>query len=209
MHIVTKLVLAASAVMAFVMPADAATITFDNLSAPTLSQFTSYSEDGFTIAAGAGEDVFRVANIIGNPAPDIFLGGFIGKHSASVDITADNGGLFSIDSFDVLAIALANSYKVSGFLGATETTILDSSASGLAFQTVLTGSAQQFDRVNIAFSIAGIVIPTMRLDNINLSVAAVPEPATWAMMMLGLAGVGAALRRRRSQPAYLGAAAIA
>lgn len=32
----------------------------------------------------------------------------------------------------------------------------------------------------------------------SLAGAAVPEPATWAMMILGLGGVGAALRRRRS-----------
>jgi hypothetical protein len=30
------------------------------------------------------------------------------------------------------------------------------------------------------------------------AVAAVPEPATWAMMLLGFAGIGFALRRRRS-----------
>lgn len=33
------------------------------------------------------------------------------------------------------------------------------------------------------------------LDNITL--ASVPEPATWAMMIMGLAGIGAALRNRR------------
>lgn len=31
-----------------------------------------------------------------------------------------------------------------------------------------------------------------------ISVAAVPEPATWAMMLLGFAGIGFAMRRRRS-----------
>ena len=33
-----------------------------------------------------------------------------------------------------------------------------------------------------------------RLDN------AVPEPATWAMMLIGFGAVGAAMRRRKSQP---------
>jgi hypothetical protein len=37
------------------------------------------------------------------------------------------------------------------------------------------------------------------LDNITL--ASVPEPATWAMMIMGLAGVGAALRNRRKDQA--------
>ena len=35
------------------------------------------------------------------------------------------------------------------------------------------------------------------LDDVVLSTA--PEPTTWAMMILGLGGAGAMLRRRRSQ----------
>ena len=31
----------------------------------------------------------------------------------------------------------------------------------------------------------------------NLAIGAVPEPATWAMMLLGFAGIGVSLRRRR------------
>lgn len=34
------------------------------------------------------------------------------------------------------------------------------------------------------------------LDNVRVSVSAVPEPGTWAMMLLGVAGIGAFLRRR-------------
>ena len=44
------------------------------------------------------------------------------------------------------------------------------------------------------------------LDNVSLSgpaVTAVPEPTTWASMLAGLAGVGAALRRGRRSPAGL------
>jgi hypothetical protein len=42
------------------------------------------------------------------------------------------------------------------------------------------------------------------LGSISTSAAAVPEPGAWAMLILGLVGVGASLRRRRwaaSQPA--------
>jgi hypothetical protein len=35
------------------------------------------------------------------------------------------------------------------------------------------------------------------LDNVSLSAGGVPEPSTWAMLMLGLAGAGAMLRRRK------------
>jgi hypothetical protein len=43
------------------------------------------------------------------------------------------------------------------------------------------------------------------LDNIRYDVqafvqASVPEPATWAMMILGFGGVGALLRHRRPRP---------
>ena len=34
----------------------------------------------------------------------------------------------------------------------------------------------------------------------TLTISDVPEPATWTMMILGVAGIGAALRRRKAQP---------
>jgi hypothetical protein len=50
------------------------------------------------------------------------------------------------------------------------------------------------------------------LDNISVSslsttpvVAAVPEPSTWAMMILGFAGVGFVAYRRKSKPALMAA----
>ena len=36
----------------------------------------------------------------------------------------------------------------------------------------------------------------------NVTVAAVPEPATWAMMILGFLGVGFMAYRRKSTPAF-------
>jgi hypothetical protein len=43
-------------------------------------------------------------------------------------------------------------------------------------------------------------------DNVSLDVtAAVPEPSTWAMMVLGFAGVGLVTYRRKSKPAMMAA----
>ena len=35
------------------------------------------------------------------------------------------------------------------------------------------------------------------LDNVGVTLSAVPEPATWAMMIIGFTGAGVAIRRRR------------
>jgi hypothetical protein len=40
------------------------------------------------------------------------------------------------------------------------------------------------------------------IDNVNYTLAAVPEPATWAMMVLGFGGAGALLRRRGGGRTY-------
>ena len=39
--------------------------------------------------------------------------------------------------------------------------------------------------------------PSLLLDNVSLT-AAVPEPATWGMMIVGFGAMGATLRRRRT-----------
>lgn len=53
------------------------------------------------------------------------------------------------------------------------------------------GSVVRFAATGMSDSLGGY------LDNITLTTA-VPEPATWAMMLLGFGGLGARLRRRRA-----------
>ncbi len=43
------------------------------------------------------------------------------------------------------------------------------------------------------------------IDDLSVTIAAVPEPSTWAMMILGFAGVGYMAYRRRNQSAALAA----
>ena len=43
------------------------------------------------------------------------------------------------------------------------------------------------------------------LDNVALNVSAVPEPSTWAMLLLGFAGIGFMAYRRKSKPALMAA----
>jgi hypothetical protein len=43
--------------------------------------------------------------------------------------------------------------------------------------------------------------PNTGLSDIHFSTAAVPEPATWTLMILGFGGAGAMLRRRRAEAA--------
>ena len=66
---------------------------------------------------------------------------------------------------------------------------------GLTFSETKTLTTGQI----YGFRIGGGFVPDFDVTGVNFSVtAAVPEPATWAVMLLGFAGLGAALRRRRA-----------
>jgi hypothetical protein len=61
----------------------------------------------------------------------------------------------------------------------------------LSFEALQTGSVEAF----IGTQDPGNVGPL--LDNVSLSISAVPEPATWAMMLLGVGMIGAGVRMAR------------
>jgi hypothetical protein len=66
--------------------------------------------------------------------------------------------------------------------------------------TAANGSAYTVSFQNlagVAFGSRGGINATVTLD----SVAAVPEPATWALMILGFGAVAGAMRRRSAQRA--------
>ena len=48
--------------------------------------------------------------------------------------------------------------------------------------------------------VEGYWVGARNLSTLTSAVSAVPEPATWAMMIIGFGGAGVAIRRRRSSP---------
>jgi hypothetical protein len=70
---------------------------------------------------------------------------------------------------------------------------------GVTFSTLLTGVTSSFTANSVTFSFADqpLFATTYLSATIQSAVAPVPEPATWAMMILGMGAVGFAMRRRQ------------
>ena len=95
----------------------------------------------------------------------------------------------------------ATSVKVT-FIGAisglTETTILNLSPSGNNFYGIQATGGDRLTGLSFGnFQPAGAGTGIQALNQVRLNlIPAVPEPATWMMMLLGMAGVGFSMRRK-------------
>jgi choice-of-anchor C domain-containing protein len=98
-----------------------------------------------------------------------------GGGSTKVAVASDGGSQSQVFSF----IQGGNTRTNMGWTDQTFDFVATASTANLTF------SATQFD----AFGPA--------LDNVSIS-GPIPEPATWALMILGFGGVGAMIRRRRT-----------
>lgn len=106
--------------------------------------------------------------------------------SAEFNILADVGGMVTLSALDSanmvinsLTATVGNGQNFFGFLADNSTPI----------------SKIQIDALG-GTQIASI--GQFRVDGIN-AVGAVPEPSTWMLMLLGMAGVGFAMRRKEKQ----------
>ena len=118
-----------------------------------------------------------------------------GTWSASVDFTNDLSGIYSL----LIGTSTPGS-TITGFMlqnSAQTTTYFTYSGSPFTNNTFNLGSLAAGDYL---FTFNGNNTSTeggVTSANLTFSVAAVPEPATWALMLLGFAGVGFAMRRSR------------
>ena len=98
----------------------------------------------------------------------------------------------------------ATSVKVT-FIGAisglTETTIFNLSPSGNNFYGIQATGGDRLTGLSFGnFQPAGAGTGIQALNQVRLNlIPAVPEPATWMMMLLGMAGVGFSMRRKEKK----------
>jgi hypothetical protein len=114
----------------------------------------------------------------------------------SLDATEVNNGTWTdINSLDFVALILAGNTALDGNLAANRSN-LSGSVSGLSIAQGQKFGFRWVD-VDVTGSDHGLAIDNFRLSATLAQTAAVPEPGTWAMMILGFGVVGASLRRRR------------
>ncbi len=117
--------------------------------------------------------------------------------------TTDTGPHPSIDSFSIpgptfsSALAALAAFQSAPF-------VIDAEASWNGSSYVLTGTQMIAQPWHITIAapttVSFFIAEPTKEDNfggVSLRISAVPEPATWAMMILGMGGVGMALRQRR------------
>ena len=116
----------------------------------------------------------------------------------TANIFLTNGGTFTTAEFNL-------------FSALTGTSSVQISVNGGAAQTFSIGNGQNFFGItatggdtisSIAFNTNGAGVADLRQLRVSGITAAVPEPGTWALMLLGFGAIGTALRRRprRSRP---------
>lgn len=98
---------------------------------------------------------------------------------------ADQGGLFTLD--------FTSGYSIAFFLNSG----IDIGTSG----NLVTGT---WNKANVALYAPGAIFPTVT-DLGTATISAVPEPSTWAMMILGFAAVAFVTYRRRNRAVALAA----
>jgi PEP-CTERM motif len=124
------------------------------------------------------------------------------------------GGPFAIDVAPATIIVRYNSDLTVGFVNndvaiikmtTTQSRLINSISLTSETGIVLTPGAFLFGSnfFQVALSSAGFISPGATLDfsvSYNRSTTPVPEPATWAMMLIGFAGLGYAGYRRAREP---------
>ncbi len=193
-----------AALLAFGAAATANAATIHAVSATGSSSYPGYN-DFYAIDQGPGSELSDWSSL--SQGTDAFLnldlGGVYALDKAFVTDRVTSGGPNFCACYGVTDFTTR--FSLQAFTDATFTTAL---GSALTFSHAVPGSVADFSTVA---SLGGLTAQFLQyrvverngpnfntgLSDIHFSGAAVPEPAGWALMILGFGSAGAMLRRRK------------
>lgn len=201
--------LISAAILAASIPAAATAQTF-NFEGASTATVTSYSDTqaGLTLTLiRQGGKTFSFQDISGsgpvgfgsrtlNPFIDATVGAFVANFSAGLSAFQFQAGDFGADD-DAITLSIYSGLNGTGTLLGTQTVNYGVASLPGAIANLSLTSATPF--LSAVFNGGSAGFPnSVYYDNIVVrqAVAGVPEPATWAMMMLGFGAMGFAMRRR-------------
>ncbi len=174
---------------------------YPGLSMPTTLDGWTYDGGGVVINATGYSDWYGAT-----PPP-----GFDGAQFAGVQGGGSISQSFTVSASDLSHPLFLTFYDAGrpdfGAYAGNQTfrVLIDGARHGL-FQTT-SGQAFTAQAINLSYLSAGnhtieflgitTTDQTAFIDNVAIASAGVPEPAAWALLLAGFAGLGAALRRRR------------
>lgn len=203
--------LCAAGLIAFAAPQASAAVTvstldFNELAGVNNKTLNTYAAAGYELQSSLqdGLGVFSANHPYNADLGHATLS--VRQLNGGVTFRRADGGLF-----DFLSIDLSDYFNSTVSTGAVFTFVdaLGATTSSTVFTDNVKGlQTFVFDQKNLrAFTLRNPPSQFVQFDNVVLSSGtanAVPEPATWALMLMGFFGLGSALRgRRHSSPATI------
>ena len=115
-----------------------------------------------------------------------------GAFNGSLDFSNDLSGLYSVIVSSSTPGAVLDSLSLAGILGTSGSFSTTGTTNSLSLLVPFTGAGDY----RLSFGGTAPVNGAAVTGNLTFRVQAVPEPATWAMMLLGFGAVGFVIRRR-------------
>lgn len=121
-----------------------------------------------------------------------------GSFSGSVDFNNTLAGLYSIIVSTSTPGASITTLSLAGIMGSSGNFSTTGSSSSLS----LLVPSVEVGNYRVSFGGNAPTTGAVATGNLTFQVAAVPEPATWAMMLVGFGAMGFVISRRRRRPAF-------
>ncbi len=170
------------------------TVSFTGLGLSAISPLTPTSSTGTGFILQTGSNGQGAAPFLSGGADKGEYLSVLGGGSATIEFAAPkteyNLYVGSLDNYNTIAFIGGPTYTGDALLAITGGTAISGNQS-----SALTNGLFKF---SFDTPVSGIVLSS---STNSLEVGAVPEPATWAVMLLGFGGIGASMRSARRKQA--------